>query len=82
MIAFLTYMMLGALLMALTFKVDKYKENLPVWYANYTVQCLAKGEEFVSRDRFDKIAFICIFLMFLFAWPATLFMAIKKAFNK
>lgn len=81
MIAVLTYMMLGAILMALCFKVDKYKEVLPLWYANYTTKCLAEGEEFVDRNQFDKVVFICIFLMFIVAWPVALGIAIRKAFK-
>lgn len=78
MIMFLTYMAVGALLMAMIFKVGKFNEVLPLWYANYTVDCLAKGEEFVSRKTFDNILLAAIFISFLIAWPIPLFIAVRK----
>lgn len=81
MIGVLTWMALGALLMAFVFNVQKFKESLPLWYANYTTAALAKGEEFVGRNTFDKTVFIVVFLIFLIAWPVPLVTSIKKSFK-
>jgi len=80
-IGVLTWMALGALLMVFVFNVSKFKESLPLWYANYTTSALAKGEEFVGRNTFDKAVFIVIFLVFLIAWPLPLYKSIRKSFK-
>ena len=78
MFAVLLYMMVGALLMATTFKVNKLKETLPLWYANYTVAMIAEGKEYVNRETFDKTVFVAMFLLHIFGWPSVVWILIGK----
>ena len=80
---FLMYVLLGALVALLLFKVEKFKECIPQWYANYRIKLDAEGNRDVfTESQFANVVLFAAVLAIVLLWPvAVLAKLYKKVFG-
>lgn len=70
---FLTYIILGALLMYFVFDWEKFKgERLSALYVEYSIWCDTKNKKKATFEEFKPMVLISIFVMYLLLCPCIL----------
>lgn len=77
--SFLLYFLLGALVTLLLFKVDKFKECIPQWYANYRIKLDSEGNRDVFTDsEFTKVVLFAAVTASILLWPVVVIAKLYK----
>lgn len=66
----LVYLMIGAVLMWLTFDMKLFRDRVPMYMANFNIDRVARGNEPMNNQKaFETITLLIVFAIFLVFWP-------------
>lgn len=79
----LIYLMIGAVMMWLTFDMKLFRDQVPMYLANFNIDRVTRGDEPVKNQKaFETIMLLIVFAIFLMFWPIVIGYGLVKLILK